>query len=241
MLDTEDFATWCNENCLCVVGHDGAVGGKEDHKPAEETDPKSKEKRAICPVYGGLTCEEHRQVKQDAGNAKEGYPKIEFPNGVPNTWMIGPDGVVVQMDQKDSMLPKNAIEAMTVFQKKYAGKPVGFKKWEAYRKLLDDGDKAVEAGKWKDAMTAYVKIDADVKKLSPGLIERVKTKAEELNGKLKARLEELTSAEADDATKLKNVRALRGEISAKFSFGPLAVLADIETWIKAQAPAPVAK
>lgn len=237
MLDNEDFAAWSNENCLCVVGHNGAVGGKEDHKPAEEADPKTKEKHAICPLYHGLTCEEHQQVKADAGNPKDGYGKIDFPNGVPNTWMVGPDGVVKQMDQKASMSPKAAIEALTAFQAGYKDKPVASKKYELYKKSFADADKALEGSKFKDALAAYVKVDADAKKLSPGLVERVKKSVDALNEKVKAKFEELKTGEGDDAAKLKAVRALRADVSAKLSSGTLASLVDLDAWIKEQAAA----
>ena len=159
MLENEEFATWTNENCLCVVGHDGATGGKDDHKPAEETDPKTKEKRSVCPLYHGLTCDEHKAVKADALNPKDGNPKIEFPNTVPHTWMIGPGGIVERMDQKAAGLTKTAIEALVAFQAGYPDKPVPSKKFEAYKKLFADADKAIEAMKWKDALSAYGKID----------------------------------------------------------------------------------
>ena len=240
VLDNEDFATWTNENCLCVVGHDGAVGKQDDHKPAEEVDPKTKEKRTICPLYHGLTCDEHKAVKSDAGSGKDGLPKIDFPNGVPNTWMIGPDGVVKQMDQKAAASPKTAIEALTAYQAGYKDKPVPSKKYEIYKKLFADADKALEGAKWKDALSAYLKVDADGKKLSSGLVDKLKTSLTALNEKVSARFEELKAAEGDDATKLKNVRALRADVSAKFSSGNIAALADIDAWIKDQAAAAAA-
>jgi hypothetical protein len=237
VLTNEEFATWINENGIAVVGHNGSVGGKADHKPVEEVDPKTKEKREVCPSYAGITCADHQKCKEEAGNPPDGLGKIDFPNGVPNSWMVGPDGVVERMEQKDSMVPKSAIEALTAFQKKYEAKPVPFKKYETYRKLFADHDAAVEAGKWKDALSALVKVDADGKKLSPGLAEKVKAKAGELSDKAKARLGEIEAGDGDDASKLKAVKALRADVSAKLSIGNLAALADLDAWIKERAAA----
>ena len=51
VFEKDDFIAWANENVVTMVGHNGATGGKEDHKPTEVTDPKTKEKKSVCPSY----------------------------------------------------------------------------------------------------------------------------------------------------------------------------------------------
>jgi len=236
VLENDDFVAWTNENCLCVVGHNGAVHG-EDHKPVDVTDPKTKESKSVCPKYLGLTCAEHQQVQADAQNPKDGVGAIKMPGGVPATFMVGPDGAVEQMDQAKSQVAKQAIDELTAYQKKYEGKAIPSKKYDVYKKLFADGDTALEAGKWKEALAALQKVDADGKKLSKGLVEKVKAKADALNEKVKAKFDEAKDGDGDAAAKLKAVKALRADVSTKLSTGPLAVVADIDAWLKEQAAA----
>lgn len=237
MLSNDDFIAWTNENAVVEVGHSGAVGGKEDHKPVEETDPKTKEKRSVCPSYPGLTCEEHRKCRADASSGAEGTPKIGEAAGVPNSWVILPDGTVEQFDQAKSMSPKDAVEEMTRYQKNVQGKPIGSKKYEVYRKQLAEGDKAIEDGKWKVGLAAYLKVDADAKKLTEALAEKVKAKLAVANDKVVAKFTELKDGEGDAAAKLKAVKALRAEVGTKFSSGFLASVAEMDAWIKETAAA----
>ena len=237
MLSNDDFIAWTNENAVAEVGHDGATGGKEDHKPIDEVDPKTKEKRSVCPSYTGLTCEEHRKCRADASSGADGLPKIGTSDGVPNSWVILPDGTVEKFDQAKSMAAKSAIDELTTYQKKITGKPVPFKKYEAYRKSFADGDKALEDGKWKVALAAYLKVDADAKKLSTAVEDKVKAKLSTANEKIAAKFAELKDGDGDAASKLKAVKALRAEVGTKFSSGFLASIADMDAWIKDAAAA----
>ena len=151
MLENKDFVTWSNENVVVVVGHDGATGDNKQHEPAEEVDSKTKEKHAVCPLYHGLTCEEHKAIRREVENPKDGVGKIAIPSGYPNSWLVGPDGVVEKLENKDAGAAGGCEDALTAFQKKYEGKPIPLKKYEAYKKSLAEGDKAVEDGKWKVA------------------------------------------------------------------------------------------
>lgn len=237
MLENKDFITWSGENCVVVCGHDGATGTNKPHEPVEETDAKTKEKTAVCPLYPGLACEEHKAIRRDAGEGKDGLPKIDIPSGFPNSWMVGPDGKVEQIEQKDAMAAGALQDALVAFQKTYESKPVGFKKWDGYRKLLADSDKALADGKLKAALAPIAKVDADAKKLTPGLIEVVKTKLAGVNEKAVAQLAEIKDGTLDVPAKLKAARALRAEVSAKFSSGNLPVLADLDAWLKETAAA----
>jgi hypothetical protein len=240
VLENDDFILWANENCVCAVGHDGATGGKEDHKPTKITDAKTKEEREICPSYDGLTCEEHRKVKADARAAPEGAGQIGESPGVPNNWLVGPDGSCVQIPNDKAGLPKALIEELTTAQKKFE-KPILRKKWDAYQKSFDEGDKALADGKWKAAIAAYAKVDADTKKLSKGLVEKVAAKAKDVNDQVAAKFTELKDGSEDAAAKLKAVKALRAEIGTKLAGALLPVVAEIDAWVKENAAPPVAK
>lgn len=237
MLENEDFLTWANENIVTVVGHDGATGENKQHEPVEVKDAKTKEVSKVCPLYEGLTCEEHQGIRREASNPKDGFGKIEVPSGFPNSWMVGPDGVVERIEPKDQQTAGKVQELLQEFQKKYDGKPLTMKKYEAYRKAMVEGDKAVEDGKWRAALAAYAKVDADAKKLPAGLAERLKAKIDAANEKVAAKFAEVKDGDLDAAAKMKAVRALRGEVGTKFSTGHLAVVADIDAWIKEQAAA----
>lgn len=241
MLENEDFVTWANENVVTVVGHDGATGENKQHEPVEEKDAKTKEVRQVCPLYEGLTCEEHRNIRREASNPKDDFGKIEIPSGYPNSWMIGPDGVVERIEGKDQQTAGKLEELLTEFQKKYEGKPLAMKKYEAYRKAFAAGDEAIEAGKWRAALAAYAKVDADAKKLPAGMADRVKAKIDAANERIAAKFAEVRDGDLDDAAKLKAVKALRSEVGAKFSTGFLPVLAELDAWTKEQSAALASK
>lgn len=238
MLENKDFITWSAENCVVVCGHDGATGSNKQHDPVEETDPKTKEKKSVCPLYPGLTCDEHKMIRADVGHPKDDFGKIEVPSGFPNSWMVGPDGKVEKLEQKDCMAAGALQDALIAFQKTYEAKPIGFKKWEGYKKLLAEGDKALADGKLKAALAPLAKVDAEAKKLSPGLIELVKAKVGAVNEKAVAQFTETKDGTLDVAAKTKAVRALRADlVGVKFSTGNLPVVADIDAWLKENAAA----
>jgi hypothetical protein len=78
-------------------------------------------------------------------------------------------------------------------------------------------------------------------KLTPGLVDLVKAKASAINEKAVAQLTEVKDGTLDVAAKVKAVRALRAEVGQKLSTGNLAVLADIDAWLKENAAAAPAK
>lgn len=231
MFENDDFISWANENCVSVVGHNGATPGHEDHKPIKSVDAKTKEETEICPKYEGLTCAEHQKARQDAENPPEGWEKMPESKGIPINAVFGPDGKVEKIDNSKAMVAKGLIDLLTEHQKKF-DKPIPFKKYDLYRKSLAEGDKAVEEGKWKAALAAYAKVDADAKKLTKPLQDKVKAKLDAANEKIAAKFAEIRDGEGDAAAKAKAVKALRADVGAKFSTGVLAVVADLDTWIK---------
>ena len=208
-------------------GEEPGAKPEEDSKPEEPTAGPAAD--VDCTYYPGLKCAEHVKALQDVRKPPEGAPEVPEWKGIPATFLIGPDGTVeeCQEDRAPSSL-QNAVEDL---QKKLKLKTVSFKKYEGYLKAIDEGDAAVEAGKWKAALTAYTKVDKDTKKL-PGLAARLGKRLETMNAKV---VEAFGKAkeEADAAAKLKAVKALRAEVGAKLAnAGALPVVAEIDAWIK---------
>jgi hypothetical protein len=221
-----------------VVAHDGATGENKQHDPVEVTDPKTKEKKQTCPLYAGLTCDEHKAMRHDISSPPEGWGKVDVPGGHPNSWMIGPDGVVEQLPAKDQQVAKTVQDDLTAFQKKYEAKPIPWKAYEKLKKAIADGDAALEAGKWKDALASYLKVDSDAAgKKSTHLMEKVKAKATAVNEKVAAKFAEVRDGELSAPDKAKALKALRADVGAKFSFGAIAVVADLDAWLKEAAAA----
>ena len=237
MFDNDDFIAWANENIVVAVGHNTSTPGNEQHKPVKETDPKTKEEREVCPKYPGLTCEEHKAVATAAEQSPpEGWAKMPESKGIPNNAVFHPDGTVEKLENKDVMVAKTAIDTLTAKQpNKKDDKPVPFKKWDAYRKSFEDADKAVADGKWKAALAALAKVDADGKKLSKGLTEKLVAKVKDVDEKVGARFGEIKDGSGDDAAKLKETKALRAEVGQKLAAATLAVVADLDAWIKEHA------
>jgi hypothetical protein len=238
VLQNDEWVAWANENVVLVVGHDGATGENKQHEPTKITDAKSKEEKEICPLYTGLTCAEHKQIVHDVSSPPDGFGKIDVPGGFPNSWMVGPDGKVEKLEGKDAGIPKNLEDALVAFQKKYDAKPIPAKTWDKLKKALADGDAALEAGKLKDALAAYAKVDSDgLAKKQKHLIDKVKAKTDAVNAKAVAQLAEIKDGSAAPADKVKALKALRDQIGAKLSFGNLAVVADVDALLKDLAPA----
>lgn len=233
MLENEDFVAWANENVVIVVGHDGATGEKKQHEPVKQTNAKTKEEKEICPKYAGLTCAEHKAIRREVGEPKDGLGKIDVPSGFPNTWMVGPDAKVEKLEPKDQQVAKTVQDDLVAFQKKFEGKPIAWKSYDKLKKSLADADAATEAGKWKDALAALLKVDSDSgAKKSKHLSEKVKAKADAVNAKVVARLAEIKDGSSAPADKVKAAKSLRGDVGAKFSFGNLAVVADLDAFVK---------
>ncbi len=268
MLESPEFIAWANENIVVVVGHQGrshsayakkdvgdekpteddeAGDGKpegakgDDEKPADpapdEAKPQDAPPSAVerdaggCSIYPGLTCAEHEKIHEDA---KTGTPSVDF-QGWPTSFMVGPDGTVER--HKDDRQPKACIDVLADFQKGFKVK-VSPKKWKGYLDAIAAGDKAVAEGRWKVALASYLSIDKEGKKLSSLQLE-LPPKVEALNARVTEAFAALRDGSTDLAATVKSVKALRSEVSAKLSTGPLPVLADLDAWLKAN-PAPAA-
>jgi hypothetical protein len=246
VLENADFIAWANENVVLVVGHKGSQhkppaakdskdpktgkGAKDDPAPPPE-EPAPNGAADGCSLYPGLSCAEHEKIMEDATTG--GTPKLEV-KGYPTSYMVAPDGTFVK--HTSDREPKACMNALIDYQKKFKIKIPG-KKYAGYIATVADGDAAVAAGKWKDALTAYGKIDAEGKKLA-SLQTELKGKVDALNAKVVEAFGRLKDGDGDAVAKNKSIKSLRADVSAKLSTGALPVLADIDEWLKAN-PAPV--
>lgn len=224
MLENEKFVEWANENVIVVVGH------TETEHPTEVEDEKGK-KSPGCPMYLGLTCEQHRAITGECLNPGEGLPKIEVGNGMPNSWLVGPDGVVEAIAPVEQQVSGKIQELIEAIQKK-AGKVVPFKKYETVLKGFDDGDKAIEAGDLKAALVAYGKVAKEAAKMGETVNQRLDKKLDLVNVKAEEAYLVVKESDKDATAKWKAMTELRAKVAAKVGTKSLPVLAEIDQWIK---------
>jgi hypothetical protein len=224
VLDNEDFVKFANESIICVVGHN------DPNHPTETEDEKGK-KTPGCPLYPGLTCEEHRAINQQVSNPPTGCPKIELPNGVPNSWLVAPDGTVEQIPSADQQSAGKVQELAEALQKK-AGKSIGWKDYSKISEAFEAGAKAIEESDFKAALSAYAQIDKKAAKMPASVGERLTKQVEALNAKIAEAFEALKAVE-DPVQRDKDVKALKSKVMTKLSGKALPVLADIDAWLKA--------
>jgi hypothetical protein len=224
VLENEDFVKYANENIVCVVGHN------DEGHPTETEDEKGK-KTPGCPLYPGLDCKQHRSIMGEVGSPPEGMPKITMPGGVPNSWLVAPDGTVEQVSGADQQSAGKVQELAEAMQKK-AGKAIGWKDYGKLQEAFEIGTKSTDEGDWKQAITAYQSIEKKAGKMPPSVGERLTKRVEELNAKVVEAFEAVKAVE-DAAQRDKDMKALKAKVMAKIGPKPLPVVADIDAWLKA--------
>ncbi len=258
MFENAGFIAWAAENAVLVVGHEGtnhkkkeaakepasdgddkdSKDGKDDGAMGEEPTPSANAPVVAsadgCLLYPGITCAEHEKVAEDA--KETGTPKLAF-KGWPTSFMVGPDGTFEK--HTSDRAPKTCMDALTAYQKQFKIKITG-KKYLGFVTAMSDGDKAVEAGKWKDALVAYAKIDAEGKKLS-ALRAELPARIEAMNAKIAEAFAKAKDGEGDATAKFKEIQAMRATLSTKLTVGALPVVAEIDAWLKANPAPPPAK
>jgi hypothetical protein len=242
VFENPDFIAWANENIVFLVGYKGKehgdakppVDGEGDKEKAPK-DAKQTAKAGDCSLYPGLTCDDHERILEEATTGKGG-PKLACP-GYPYSYLVAPDGTFEQ--HKKDRVVQELEDGVADFVKKAKLKPS--KKYQGYLASLEAGDKARDGGKWRDAISDYLKVDGVVKKM-PSLSTAVASRIEALNTAVAAEFGKVTADESVDlGARIKAVKALRGQLGTKFSSGYLPVVADIDAWLKANPmPAPAA-
>jgi hypothetical protein len=219
-MDNEDFIAWANETIVVCVAH-----GDKGHDPAE----------GVCPLYPGLTCEQHQQASMDMTNAPEGLPKIASPDGVPWGCLIKPDGSIHEFEKGDDRVSGKLMDVAAEVQKPF-GDPLVMKKYEKIQEAFADADAAIEKGDWKAAIKAYAELEKGRKKAPAALTERLDAKEKDLDDRLDAAWTEIEGGSLDPAAKVKAANELLGKV--KQTLGPryVAVKVKIEAWLKVNKP-----
>ncbi|MDF1701755.1 MAG: hypothetical protein P1V36_11420 [Planctomycetota bacterium] len=223
MLENKKFVAWANENLVVVVGHT-----QEDH-PTEYEDAKGK-KQPGCPLYRGMTCEEHRAIPRECMTGGEGIPTVKSTNMMPNSWLVTPGGEVTQIPSADQQ-SAGKIEEIVMEAQKAAGKHLTWKKYGKYLESFEASDGALREDKLKEAIKALQKVEKDSKKLPAGMQAQVTTRVDAINAKAVEAFEALKAGE-DVAAAMKAANKLKTQVGARFKRGYLPVVAEIKAWLK---------
>lgn len=223
MLENKKFVDWANENVIVVVGHT-----QEDH-PTEYEDAKGKMQPG-CPLYRGMSCEEHRAIPGECMSPPEGMPAVKSTNMMPNSWLVAPDGTVTQIEGADQQ-SAGKIEELVMDRQKEAGKHLTWKKYSKYLESLEAFDAALGKDELKDAIKALKKVEKDTKKLPEGMQAEVDKRVEAINAKAVEALEAI-KADEDTAAAIKAANKLKTRVGSRLKRGYLPVVDEIKTWIK---------
>ena len=223
MLENKKFVAWANENLVVVIGHT-----QEDH-PTEYEDAKGKMQPG-CPLYKGMSCEEHRAIPRECMSPPEGFPAVKSTNMMPNSWLVSPSGEVTQIASADQQ-SAGKIEEIVMESQKEAGKHLTWKKYSKHLESFEASDAALRDGKLKDAIKALMKVEKVAKKLPEGMQAEVGARVDGINAKAVEAFEEIKAGE-DTAAALKAANKLKNEVGARFKRGYLPVVDEIKTWIK---------
>jgi len=184
-----------------------------------------------CPLYPGLTCEQHRAIPGQCRNPPEGMPKLESTNLMPNSWFVTPDGTVEQIEASAQQV-SGKIEDLVTEMEKDVGKPLKWKKYKKYLAAFQSSDTALADGKLKDAIKALQKVEKDTKKLPEGMKTEVTKRVDVLNAKAEAAFTAIKDGADETAAKLKAAGKLKSTVGLRFKRGYLPVVDEIKAWIK---------
>ncbi len=224
VLASPEFVAWMNENIVLIISHSdtGHPEGIEDDKG---------DLQPGCPVYPGLTCEQHRAIEEEIRGAADPLPKIDFGNGRPVAFLVAPGGEVTRMDSATQQTPDKIQELVESLQKT-AGKHIPWKKFQEYQEDFSACEAAAAAGKFKDAIKSVQRVEKEAGKLPEAFQAEVAARMQALNASIQEALQQITTSEADPAAKLKQLNELRLQASLRLSKGYLPVVEAINAAIK---------
>lgn len=136
------FIKRAREELICVIAHRGATRG-EEHTPVEIRDPRTGAIGYKCPLYEGVTCEQHRSIY---GQLTSRY-RFKEP---PATFLLSPEGDIILGTEGFPPQSFHALKKVDEAQSKLEGPTLGA---TAYRKVLRSFDKA--EGKLVEARYLY--------------------------------------------------------------------------------------
>lgn len=165
-FENQLFVKKAIEELVCVMGHRGAAKGDE-HEPEQVRDPRSGAVVFRCPLYQGITCEQHKSLYSRL------HSRYKFKEP-PATFLLDPNGEILIGTEGFSPVAFFALKKVKEAQSKLDGKTIGA---SSYRKIL----KAFDAAESKLVDEKYLYAIADYKKI---------LKKKHLTPPLKARAEE---------------------------------------------------
>ncbi|RMG18608.1 MAG: hypothetical protein D6731_01645 [Planctomycetota bacterium] len=142
------FVNYVNEFAVSVVGH------RETHDMIEVVDPRTRERKKVCPRYPTIPCEVHARA---ASEARQGGG-FQF-RGVPASFVCDSSGK--QLAQVRGMSPQAFIDALKEAQRTIGKPPLTATAIAELERDLLKGDKLLAKGKYAKAHKAYAKVAED--------------------------------------------------------------------------------
>jgi len=252
VLEDQEFADWATENVVVLIAQP-----KGTHRPVDVAKPAKGEPKSQCPLYPGMTCEEHERAfaefakegddEKDKDKGKKKPSKKETASALPHakisafpsSFLISPDGSLEECGRWSE--PKAWIDKVGEAQKKLDEHPIVASKLADVKKAVADAEKASKGNQWKAALAALSKVDEALPSGWPkALTERVKPWLDAGNAKALARLAEAKKAK-DEAAQVKAVKAVRDEFGQALAAGALPAIADIDAWLSEHGAAAAGK
>jgi hypothetical protein len=141
LLKNPETAGLLEDRAIVLVGH-----RPNDHEPLEQLDPKTKEKKLVCPLFPQLTCDVHDAIYND----RAGY--FDY-NELPAAFFLRPSGDTA-VKNVERVAPKQLGQKLEGVQKEL-GEGVWRSEIDRLEKKLVKGDQKVEKGHLKGALKAF--------------------------------------------------------------------------------------
>ena len=167
-----------------------AIGHSNGHQEVEAVDPRTGQKRQVCPIYGSIPCSAHQATSSQArGN-------FEF-KGVPASFAADAQGKLVSKIEGRS--PQAVIDALNEAQMKIGKPPLRGSQIAKLERDLFKGDAQLAKGKFEKAKKEYEGVAND-EAIPEFIRKRGRDRLEKLN---QAALAAVEAARAEGGSKAK--------------------------------------
>lgn len=141
LFQNGEVAALLNDRVLVLIGH--RPGG---HEPVEQLDPKTRERRAVCPLFPQIACAAHDAIYDE----RAGYFDYE---DLPAAFLLSPSGEVIVKDMERVGVKQLAGKLEEAQRKLGAG--VFRSEVDRLERKLEKGDKKADKGQLKGALRIY--------------------------------------------------------------------------------------
>lgn len=202
LFKSGDVAGLLNDRVLVLIGHRPG-----EHEPVEQVDPKTREKRLVCPLFPQITCEVHETIYND----RAGYFDYDT---LPAAFLLSPSGDVM-IKGMERVGVKQLVAKLEEAQKQLGVGVFGSEIARLERKL-EKGDKKADKGHLKGALRVYENELEDCEK--EFLEKKIEARLAALDERALAMIEE--AKQEDDAktrrdTLLRIAREMKGRAPAE--------------------------